>query len=472
MARHSTAQPLTHREALQLGAALIACIADNIGARVLLIKGDVLSAQGLRLPRVSADVDILVDPAHFEALVARLTGAGAARRFEAANEGRVLRAHSATMVLPWLGCEIDVHEFYPGFLAPPSQVFEELWSRRAHIRRANRDVPCTDALGSLAIHCLHSARSNPNWIDSSEVAHSIRAFDVDRIGRSTIQTFAWRTGSTGSLEQLWTALGVSVPLDRAHAERVAAWEFLVARSSPGAGSHVRALARSGWRFPLVAFRLAWPRHEDLGVRWLPATAERSAYTRARIRRLQYGLTSFPDMWRDAARSFRMRSALRSGTSYLEKADTAPTISVPRTPVPAPGGQRTQTVANQPRTGTGGANRPTTPEPDRPADLTGERSASTHDAADSITILPSVIWHVSENRVCVVNALSLVGFVPLEGAAAELWLDIAEGARTRGELQELAMMRFPESAPEIPRGVDDAVTQLASFGLISTRTAPS
>ncbi|WP_245866653.1 hypothetical protein [Serinibacter salmoneus] len=84
----------------------------------------------------------------------------------------------------------------------------------------------------------------------------------------------------------------------------------------------------------------------------------------------------------------------------------------------------------------------------------------------------MIWHVSENRVCVVNALSLVGFVPLEGAAAELWLDIAEGARTRGELQELAMMRFPESAPEIPRGVDDAVTQLASFGLISTRTAPS
>lgn len=50
------------------------------GIRLLVVKGDALARMGLREPRVSADVDVLVEPDRFDELCAALEGAGWSER--------------------------------------------------------------------------------------------------------------------------------------------------------------------------------------------------------------------------------------------------------------------------------------------------------------------------------------------------------------------------------------------------------
>ncbi len=57
--------PLDLDEGVPLGYALVARLAADHGIRALAIKGPTLSALGLRPPRQSLDVDVLVDPVEF-----------------------------------------------------------------------------------------------------------------------------------------------------------------------------------------------------------------------------------------------------------------------------------------------------------------------------------------------------------------------------------------------------------------------
>lgn len=123
----STPRPLTVVESNELGAGLLAAFARELGIRVLLIKGHSFEHHGLRAPRTYGDVDIWVDPAEFEHFSTALIAAGGVRNRDFGLEGRVIRAHSHTFRLPWLACEVDVHEFFPGFLVPPQQSFDALW---------------------------------------------------------------------------------------------------------------------------------------------------------------------------------------------------------------------------------------------------------------------------------------------------------------------------------------------------------
>ena len=67
---------LRAEEAVPLLHALIARAADDLGVRVLAIKGPVVALQGLREQRTSADVDVLVHPRDLEPLVDGLVALG------------------------------------------------------------------------------------------------------------------------------------------------------------------------------------------------------------------------------------------------------------------------------------------------------------------------------------------------------------------------------------------------------------
>ncbi|QCC76653.1 nucleotidyltransferase family protein [Nocardioides daphniae] len=74
------AERVTGAEAMQLLYALTADVARRTGTRVLAIKGATLSHHGLRAPRVSADIDVLMHPDDVDTFVAGMEAAGWRRR--------------------------------------------------------------------------------------------------------------------------------------------------------------------------------------------------------------------------------------------------------------------------------------------------------------------------------------------------------------------------------------------------------
>ena len=70
----------------------------------------------------------------------------------------LLPLHSTTLRNPRWGCELDVHNRFPGFLADPSDVFEALWERRTTVTIAHQDIPCPDPSSHAVIAALHWLR--------------------------------------------------------------------------------------------------------------------------------------------------------------------------------------------------------------------------------------------------------------------------------------------------------------------------
>jgi hypothetical protein len=67
---------LTIPEAVLLGHALVARVAESLGIRAFFIKGPASVIQGLRLPKLSVDVDVFVAPADIEKLLRGLRERG------------------------------------------------------------------------------------------------------------------------------------------------------------------------------------------------------------------------------------------------------------------------------------------------------------------------------------------------------------------------------------------------------------
>src|SRR5690606_10193028 len=88
---------LTHAIAVDLAHALVARVAAEVAARALLIEGQIASRVGLRPPRVSADVDVLVETSKLEDLRRALMARGWHPPVERAVP-RVLEPHSVTLV--------------------------------------------------------------------------------------------------------------------------------------------------------------------------------------------------------------------------------------------------------------------------------------------------------------------------------------------------------------------------------------
>ncbi|MGH3331093.1 MAG: nucleotidyltransferase family protein, partial [Nocardioidaceae bacterium] len=134
---------LTLDEAVPLLHGHVERLARDEGVRVLFIKGPVVAAQGLRVPRTYVDVDVLVDPAAMRPMRDALEQAGW-RAPVADTTAHIVPQHSATYAHEVWPCTIDVHDRFPGFLADPQDVFEALWARRTTANVAGLEVPCCD----------------------------------------------------------------------------------------------------------------------------------------------------------------------------------------------------------------------------------------------------------------------------------------------------------------------------------------
>lgn len=141
----ATALPLD--DAVELVSAWVSRATETNSIRSLLIKGESFAYLGLRAQQTSADVDVLVEPGEIARLDALLREHGWIRR-EELFAGQWDAPHSRTFVHPEWPCDLDVHTFFPGFLADPRVVFESLWDRGTRMTLAHTSCSIPDAAPS------------------------------------------------------------------------------------------------------------------------------------------------------------------------------------------------------------------------------------------------------------------------------------------------------------------------------------
>lgn len=165
----STATPggastLLLAEAVDLCHCLVAKVADSLGIRVIFIKGPISGLQGLRRPKISGDVDLLVPPADLPLLLEGLGNRGWKQRPTDFDES-TFPVHSVTLLHPMWPNDIDVHFRFPGMERPADECFEFLWRRTVDYPLAGRPLKAPSRELSICILALHALRSP--WLEDS-----------------------------------------------------------------------------------------------------------------------------------------------------------------------------------------------------------------------------------------------------------------------------------------------------------------
>jgi len=248
----------TAQEAAPLVHVLCERVAQASGTRALAIKGPVVAMQGLRAPRVSADVDVLVHPDDLDRFIAAMTAAGWHGAVET-TAPRLVRAHSVNLLHDHWPVGIDVHHHFPGFLASDGDVFDTLWARRAQVELAGVPVSAADPVSQVAVVGLHLLREDAAGEGArvadlvERAAQVLSASDLDEL-----LDLAVRTDSVVPLRPVLVRLGLerAATLEPAHPAELATW-FDRANARPGTvwGRHLRQT--SWWRWPQAVWHAVW-----------------------------------------------------------------------------------------------------------------------------------------------------------------------------------------------------------------------
>jgi hypothetical protein len=287
-----------------LAAALAHALGSTQGVRSLIIKGPVTSHFGLRPPRLSADIDVLVEPSRYEDYLAALEAAGWTARPEM-EASTALSAHSASFTHPGWPTDIDVHWEFPGLLAQPSVAFDALWRSRAAIECATVACDVTGAEGSAIISALHSLRHDT---DSLRLATEL-TFATDEVrtwaasAKDRLARLAEETGAAGPLVEWFAHLGIEVAVEPSDA--LADWHARRSSGDTFAGQFVAGMAEAGARDRLrLAWITFWPRAEELRAARPEIGPGKAAIVRARFARWGRGIRDMPRALRSLRRSRR------------------------------------------------------------------------------------------------------------------------------------------------------------------------
>ncbi|WP_087873001.1 nucleotidyltransferase family protein [Arthrobacter globiformis] len=160
---------LSISEGVFLGHALVARVAETLGIRAFFIKGPASIMQGLRLPKVSVDVDVFVAPADLQSLLAGLHQRGWRKRVAEEDE-RVFHKHSVTLNHPAWPCHIDIHFRFPGMEKDPADAFDVMWARTEVLEIAGRGVRVPTKELGIVLLALHALRAPHLHVSQQELA--------------------------------------------------------------------------------------------------------------------------------------------------------------------------------------------------------------------------------------------------------------------------------------------------------------
>lgn len=290
----SPSAPFITADAVPLAHAYVHATASKAGVQVLSIKGPATEHHGLRAPRVSADADFLVDPAAFDRLLDELSGFGWSPR-ETSVVARSLPHHAMTLVRPDWPCDLDLHREFPGFMAPPADVFSALWDSRTELVCAGREILIPSRAGSILISTLHSMRS-PTYRRESPVEIDALVervlLDFDERSRAELRGLAEQTGAVDSTDDTLARLGV-VSTNRVSTPALRAWLTRTEAHSVGTHFWLGAVRASGVRrWPAALAVAIWPSDEYIAANY-PEAIGRRASRRVRWARLGRAVRDTP-----------------------------------------------------------------------------------------------------------------------------------------------------------------------------------
>lgn len=245
-------------EAVLLGHALVSRVADSLGIRAFFIKGPASVLQGLRLPKISADVDVFVAPSDLEAMVQGLKERGWRER-PVDPDSTTFPKHSVTVDHPEWPCCIDVHFRFPGMENDPADAFELMWANTEDLEVAGQNVRVPAKPLGILILALHALRSPHLPACRQELEFLSELTKKDSHAAAVLRV----SGATGSLAAMRPLLENLLPeatmVD--WPETSTEWRNRLMAKEPGSARLI-ALAQAPLRDkPQMLFRAVFPVRE-------------------------------------------------------------------------------------------------------------------------------------------------------------------------------------------------------------------
>lgn len=242
-------------EAVLLGHALVQRVADSLGIRAFFIKGPASVVQGLRLPKMSVDVDVFVSPADLEPLLNGMHERGWRER-PVDPDSKTFPKHSVTVDHPEWPCCIDVHFRFPGMENPPGDSFDVMWAHTEDLELAGQVVRVPSKTLGILILALHALRS-PHLPKSQQELKFLCELTERESRAAEIMAIATATGSLAAMRPFLEDL-VSQPEQRDWPESSTEWRNRLLAKEPGS-ARIIAIAQAPLRDkPRMLFRAVFP----------------------------------------------------------------------------------------------------------------------------------------------------------------------------------------------------------------------
>ncbi len=261
------------------------------GIRLLILKGETLSHHGLRAPRSSSDVDVLIEPGRFNEFTTRIAHAGWEEFADTFASDRFV-LHSRTFRREGWPNAIDIHREWPGFLRPTDDVFEMLWKRREVLTFAHRPCDVPDRLSSLLMLALHSLRGTAAQDRHVRELKGLLQLKLTDEERADVAFLARETGCDAPLRSVLQQIGVTVEVEDAdlHTAEYAEWRRKVAHAQGRTASWLIELRRVPWSQKSAILRHGiWPTDRDLLAEHPEVPDRPAAKVWARVVRLGRGI---------------------------------------------------------------------------------------------------------------------------------------------------------------------------------------
>lgn len=165
--------------------AAVQILAEGVGADVLHLKGAAADVDLRTRAEGGSDADVLVRPAHVEALLDALWAHGWSR-YHDFRTGSAFE-HATTALHPHF-TYADVHRIVPGLDADPEVAFEALWRRRQVREIAGLPCQVPDRTGQALVAVLNDTRGRRRrWTtaeidalvpDPADLAHLVEEVDA------------------------------------------------------------------------------------------------------------------------------------------------------------------------------------------------------------------------------------------------------------------------------------------------------
>jgi hypothetical protein len=295
-------------EAVLLGHALVQRVADSLGIRAFFIKGPASVVQGLRLPKMSVDVDVFVAPADLEALLGGLRQRGWRERPVDPDE-RSFPRHSTTIDHPSWPCCIDVHFRFPGMEAAPGDSFDVMWAHTEVLELAGQEVRVPSKALGILILALHALRS-PHLPACRQELDFLAELTEQEDHTSAIVDIATATSSLAAMRPFLEDLGSQLKQGD-WPEASTEWRNRLLAKEPGS-ARIIAIAQAPLRDkPKMLFRAVFPPTEVFLTGNIYADLSFKGRLRQHQARWARFLRAFPRVAKDLSQLRRRGPAAKS-----------------------------------------------------------------------------------------------------------------------------------------------------------------